>query len=113
VPGDRHGHHDGLAGAGRHFGAEAPEFAAIGGNVDADLLGGGRFCQPDERFNRFELTKEKAPGLEILRVGPVFEKALGDAADTRIAGIPPGLYPWPDLVDERDRDENAGVVEGF
>ena len=52
---------------------------AVRRNVDADFLGVGRFGQPDQSLDGFKLAEEKPPALEILRVGPVFEKALGDA----------------------------------
>ena len=96
----------------RHLGADALEAAPVGGDLDARLLGGGRLAQPDQRFDRFDLAEEEAPGLEFLRVVPVLEQAPGDRGGAGPAGLAPRLDPRADAVDQGDFDEGAGVVEG-
>ena len=78
-----------------------PTFSAAGASVE-----------PDQRFDGLELAEEEPPGLELLGIRPVLQQALGDAGDAGIAGLAPCLDTRADLVDERDLDEDAGIVEG-
>ncbi len=109
LPGDEHGHDDGLAAAGGHLAAQAVEGAAVAGHVDAGLAGRGRFGQPDERFDGFELAEEEAQ-LALLWVVPVGQQAAADARRAGVARLAPGLHPRPNLVHQRDFDEHPGVV---
>ena len=111
MPRDDHGHDDGLARAGRHLGAQAPEVSAVRGNVDADLVGGGRLGEPDQRLGRLDLAEEKPPSVEFLRVRPVLQQSLRDSGNTRMSGFPPRSHARAEAVDQRDLDEHARIVE--
>src|SRR5260370_17322818 len=76
LPGDEHGHDDGFARAGGHFGAEAGGVSAVRGDVNAGALGGGGFGEPDEGFYGFGLAEEKAAGFALLRLTPVFAEGV-------------------------------------
>lgn len=113
MPGNRHCHYDGLAGAGGHLAALAHKRPAIAGDVNAHALGGGCFGEPDQRLNGFHLAEEKTPRLKLLRVAPMLQQPLGDAGYTGIARFTPRLYTRAYLVDQRNFHKDAGVVEGF
>ena len=113
VPGDEHGHDDGLAGAGGHFAALAHNGSTVIRDGNAHPFGGRRFGQPDERLYRLQLAEEKTPRLELFRVVPVLQQPPGDAADARIARLAPGIDARANLVDQRDLFEEPRVIEGF
>ena len=113
MPGDNHRHDHRLARPRGHLGAQAAESPAIARDVYAHLLTGGRFRQPDERLGRLELTKEKTAILELLRVCPVFQQPLGDRGHAGITGVAPLLHARSNLVDQRDFDKHAWVVESL
>jgi hypothetical protein len=84
LPSDQHGHHGGLAAAGRHLHGH-PEKLRIGFRVGlADLiqqpLGRRTFRsdlgQPYDGFDRFDLAEERTRSDEIM-VAPMFEQPLG------------------------------------
>ena len=110
LPGDHHRHDDGLAGAGRHLGAQPLKRSAVAGDVDAHPLRWRRFGQPDQRLDGFELAEEK-PVIALLGVVPVLKQPLGDPGHAGVARFAPRLDPRPDLVDGVYGDEQAGVVE--
>ncbi len=49
----------------------------------------------------------------LFGIVPVLEQALGDAGHPRIARLAPGLHPRANLVDQRDLNEDARVVESL
>ena len=69
------------------------------------------FGQPYQRLGGLELAEEKPADVKFLRVGPVIQQALGDGGYAGIPGLAPSLHPLPDLIDQRDFDEYAGVIE--
>ena len=84
LPGDEHGHDDGLAepvAILEHSRWKAPPSP---GMSMPDAVGCGAFGQPDQRLDGFELAEEEAAILALFRVVPVLEQALGDAGDARI-----------------------------
>ena len=109
LPGDQHRHHDGLSGAGGHLGADAGERAAVGGNADADAAGRGRFREPDQGFDRFELAEEEAV---VFPVGfpPVAEEAQRGSGNAGIPGFAPFADERADAVDQADLGEDSGIV---
>ncbi|WKT82844.1 hypothetical protein RHK13_08380 [Thermosynechococcus sp. HY591] len=113
LPGDDQGHDDGLARTGGHLAALADVLAAIAEDFDTDPLSGGGLGQPDERLHRLQLAEEEAPPVKVFGVGPMFQQPLGDAGDARIARLALGLDARADLVDQRNLDEDARVIEGF
>jgi hypothetical protein len=60
LPGNDHGHDDGLAAAGGHFAAQARERTAVAGNGQANLLRFVGLGQPDEGFDGLQLAEEEA-----------------------------------------------------
>ena len=111
IPGNDHRHDNGLTRAGRHFRAQPPERSAIGRNLHADPIGSGRFGEPYQRFDCFQLAEEKPPGFKFLRVLPVFQQPFCDSRDARVPGLSPSLYARANLLDEGDSPELAGIVE--
>lgn len=111
LPGDEHGHDDGLAGAGRHLAAVSGEAAAVALDIDPGLFRGWRLGEPDERFDGLELAEEEGHASPFL-VPPVLEEAAGDAGDAGVTGLPPSPDAGPDPVDEEDLVEDAGIIEG-
>ncbi len=102
MPGNDHGHYNGLAGTGSHLGAQTHKLTSIRRNLNADLLTVRRFSQPDQRLCSFQLAIEKATRLKLLRVSPVLKQALGNARDTGIPGPTPCPHTRPNLVDQRN-----------
>ena len=104
VPGDKHGHDDRLARAGRHLHRDAIE-TRVRCCVDlpepgfdpvvADLLGG--LGQEDERLQGFNLAEEEL--VLAVRVGPVLQELAGDLSDASVFPFAPQLDPLPDAVD--------------
>jgi len=82
LPGDEHGHHRRLAGAGGKFQGDAQQ-VRVGGSVQLtqaiELGARGHFCEPDGGLRRLDLTEEKfaCP----CGVSPVFQQAGGDGGD--------------------------------
>ena len=88
------------------------ERPAVAGNLDSHSFGSRGFRQPDQRFDGFQLAEEEAAvRVALLRVAPMLQQALGDAGRAGIIGIAPGLDSRSDLVDQRQFDEDAGIVE--
>ena len=87
--------------------------AAITGNLDSHPLGGRRFGQPDNGFNRLQLTEKETAGFMFFGVAPVFQQAFGDAAHARIIRFAPGFDPRADLIDQRNFNKDAGIIKGF
>ena len=81
------------------------------GTVRAYPAGVGALREPYQRLCGLELAEEEAPGVELLRVRPVVEQTLGHARDAGVSGFLPRPHPLSNLVDERDLDEHARVVE--
>ena len=111
LPGDHHRHDHGLAGAGRHLGAQPRECSAVAGNVDAHPVGGRRLAQPHQGLHRLELAEEEPARIELLRVGPVREQPPGHGGGAGVAGGPPRLDARADGVDQRNLDRDARIVE--
>jgi len=113
LPGDEHGHHDGLARTGGHLAAQPGERTPVPLQGQAHPVGGGALRQPDQRLDRLHLAEEEAALVELLRVLPVLQQAAGDARDAGVAGLSPGLHPRADLVHEGDLAEDARVIKGL
>jgi hypothetical protein len=73
VPGNRHRHHDGLAGSRRELHAPAREGPAVARDLNSLRLRGRRLGEPDERLDRLELAEEEALVLAAIRRAPVVE----------------------------------------
>ena len=113
LPGHQHGHHGGLAAAGRHLHGDAKQFG-IGLLVGAlqvlpefrvPLLAARDFGQPDDRLDGFDLAKERPDGLEIV-VSPVVQQPGGRRGHVPvgwIGQIAPGRNVRTDFVDDRSR----------
>src|SRR6185437_4190062 len=71
------------------------------------------FRQPHQRLNRLKLAKEESSALSHLRVIPVLQQPLGNASRSRIIRLAPGLYPWPNLVHQRQLNKLARIIERF
>jgi hypothetical protein len=97
---------------GGHLTALPIKVPTVAGDCDAHPLGGGRFGEPDQRLDRFQLAEEETPRVERLRIAPVLQEPPGDAGHARITRLAPGFDARADLVDQRDLHEDAGVVEG-
>ena len=104
LPGDEHGHDDGLAGAGRHLERDAVEpgvarLAVLAELVlDPGLAVAGDLGQEDRGLEGLDLAEEE----RLLPVGrrPVGEELAGDRGDAGVAGCPPGVDVLADPVDE-------------
>ena len=106
LPGDDHGHHRRFACAGGQLEREAQQ-VRIGVRVDCgemvekafalfpDL--GRDFREPDNGFDRFHLTKERADAAEIVRA-PMLQQAPRHRRDPPVVGIldaTPAVYLQP------------------
>ena len=111
LPSDDHRHHHGLAGTGRHLGAQPRKGAAVGWDVDAHAVRSRPFVQPDQGLHRLDLAEEEAAGVELLRVGPVPQQPAGHGGSAGIAGLPPRLDARADGVDLRNLHRDARIVE--
>ena len=111
LPGDDHRHDHGLAGPGRHLGAQARERSTVGCDLQTHLVGRRRLREPDQRLRGFRLTEEEAPVGELLRIVPVGEQPPGDSGHPRIPVLTPPPHARADPVYQRDLDEHAGIVE--
>ena len=111
MPGDDHGHNQRLARTRRHLCAQAPEHSAVGRYIHADLLGRRSFGEPDQRLDGLQLAEEEPASGKLFRIRPVRQETLGDSRNARIRRLAPSLHPRSNAVDQRYRNENAGVVE--
>jgi hypothetical protein len=111
LPGDDHGHHCGLAGAGGQFQGEAHELRVrvvvrVGKMLQEGLTGlpfWGDLGQPDGGLNGFNLTKERPDAGEIV-MPPMLEKACGFGGDLPVVWVrpaPPLVYMMAKFVDGR------------
>ena len=71
----------------------------------------GASASQTQRFDGFELAEEKATRLKLLRVWPVFEQPFRDSGDAWIAGLAPCSDAGSDLIDQRNLDKDARIIE--
>jgi len=105
VPGDEHGHDDGLAAAGGHFEGHAEEewVGIVVGAAEVVFDPGvavlaGDLGEVDGGFESLDLAEEEAALAG--RVGPVGEEAAGDVGDVAMAALAPLADLGADAVDE-------------
>ena len=105
VPGNEHGHDDGLAGTGRHLQRDARQ-AGVGLIVglaqrilDPGVAGPARdLGEVDDGFQRLDLAEKEL--LFAVGVCPVGQQPGGRGRDARIAPLPPQGDAAADVVDE-------------
>ena len=112
MPGNDHRHDHRFTRPRGHLGAQPAESAAVTGNLYPNPCACRSFRQPNQRLGRLELAEEEPAALELFLVRPVLQQPLGDRRDPWIARVSPLLHSWPNLVDQWDFNEHAGVVEG-
>ncbi len=109
LPGDQHRHDDRLAAPvaillqSRRKGPPSP------GSGHARPVAGALASQTMGVSMASNWQEEEAQ-LALFGVVPVGQQAAGDARRAGVAGSPPRLHPRPNLIDQRDFDEHAGVV---
>ena len=108
-PRNQHGHDGRLSATGAELGADAPECAAVAGNINADTICLRRFRQPDQRLHSVHLAKEKLilPGILVV---PVLQQLFGHTGDTWIPRFPPRLNAGADRIHQRQLHKLPDVV---
>ena len=113
LPRRKHGHHDGLARARSHLGAQPPEKSAVTWDYDSPFLGRAGLNEPNERLDGFQLAEEEPAVIPLLGVLPVFQQPSGDPRHPWVVGFPPSLHPRPNPVDQRQFPKDPGSSKDF
>ena len=106
-PGDRHGHDQGLACAGRHLGAPSLE-GLYSGYLQPHPALCGRLCEERDGLHGFLLSEERPQARLAVAAEPAREQFSGDVGCPDIAIRAPGANAAAEVVDEVQGDKIAG-----
>jgi hypothetical protein len=94
----------------QHWRANAPPSPGISSPT---CSAAGPSVSQIKRLDGFNWQKKKRRASNFLPGRASVPQAPSDAAHARIARCTPGRHARADLVDQRDFDEDAGIVEGL